>query len=186
MRIRNGTFHLKRPLIKIFCIWQEESPFLCSNPSLLLGIVGVTGLTSYFGIKERAHITAGSNQTVVISGAAGACGMAAGQVRNWLPWEIILFWHETKCSCHRDRICFPRLHSLWPSQWSLLTKIHAGPPYVKQMRNINSSKVDGVRSLVEIKWAERAEVRTPREVGMRRNNITTVILVLSGHPWYPH
>ena len=49
---------------------------------MLLGIVGLTGLTSYFGIKERAYITAGANQTVVVSGAAGACGMAAGQVRN--------------------------------------------------------------------------------------------------------
>ncbi|XP_078372282.1 prostaglandin reductase 2-like [Oculina patagonica] len=59
---------------------KEESPFLCSKPSLLLGIVGIPGLTSYFGIKEKAHIEPGANQTVVISGAAGACGIAAGQI----------------------------------------------------------------------------------------------------------
>jgi len=46
----------------------------------LLGIIGITGLTSYIGIKEKAHINSGSNQAMVISGAAGACGMAAGQV----------------------------------------------------------------------------------------------------------
>ena len=57
-----------------------ESSFLCANPSLSLGIVGMTGLTSYFGIKEKGRIQPGANQTVVISGAAGACGMAAGQV----------------------------------------------------------------------------------------------------------
>ena len=46
----------------------------------MLGIVGITGLTSYIGIREKAHINSGSNQAMVISGAAGACGMAAGQV----------------------------------------------------------------------------------------------------------
>ena len=63
-------------------VQQEASPFLCSNPSLLLGIVGLTGLTSYIGLKEKAHIKPGANQAVVISGAAGACRIAAGQVRN--------------------------------------------------------------------------------------------------------
>ena len=42
--------------------------------------MGLTGLTSYIGLKEKAHIEPGANQVVVISGAAGACGMAAGQV----------------------------------------------------------------------------------------------------------
>ena len=46
--------------------------------------MGLTGLTSYIGLKEKAHIEPGANQVVVISGAAGACGMAAGQVRNVL------------------------------------------------------------------------------------------------------
>ena len=74
-----------------FVIYQEESPYLCSNPSLLLGIVGITGLTSFFGIKEKAHIKSGANQTVVISGAAGACGIAAGQVKNCLSFYGIEF-----------------------------------------------------------------------------------------------
>ena len=52
----------------------------------MLGIVGLTGLTSYIGLKEKAHIEPGANQVVVISGAAGACGMAAGQVRNGSPF----------------------------------------------------------------------------------------------------
>lgn len=59
---------------------KEESGYLCTNPSLLLGIVGLTGLTSYIGLKEKAHIKPGANQVMVISGAAGACGIAAGQI----------------------------------------------------------------------------------------------------------
>jgi len=46
----------------------------------LLGIVGITGLTSFVGIREKAHIKGSANQAVVVSGAAGACGMAAGQI----------------------------------------------------------------------------------------------------------
>ena len=44
--------------------------------------MGITGLTSFVGIREKAHIKGGANQAVVVSGAAGACGMAAGQVSH--------------------------------------------------------------------------------------------------------
>ena len=43
----------------------------------------MTSLTSFLGIREKAHITPGANQSVVVSGAAGACGMAAGQVSKF-------------------------------------------------------------------------------------------------------
>ena len=59
---------------------QIESEVLKKHPSLSLGILGVTGLTAILGIREKAHIVPGKNQTVVVSGAAGACGTAAGQV----------------------------------------------------------------------------------------------------------
>ena len=51
-----------------------------SKPSLALGCVGLTGITSYIGLKEKGNIQPGKNQCVVISGAAGACGSVAGQV----------------------------------------------------------------------------------------------------------
>src|SRR3954469_14795493 len=47
-------------------------------PGLAIGILGVTGMTAYFGITDVGQIAAGD--VVVISGAAGATGSAAGQV----------------------------------------------------------------------------------------------------------
>lgn len=48
--------------------------------SYVLGAVGMPGLTALLGVREKGHVAAGAGQTMVISGAAGACGSLAGQV----------------------------------------------------------------------------------------------------------
>ncbi|XP_033105354.1 prostaglandin reductase 2-like isoform X2 [Anneissia japonica] len=48
--------------------------------SLFLGAVGMPGLTALLGVQEKGHVKAGGKQTMVISGAAGACGNIAGQI----------------------------------------------------------------------------------------------------------
>ncbi|MBK5255678.1 MAG: NADP-dependent oxidoreductase [Vicinamibacteria bacterium] len=52
-----------------------------------LGVLGMPGLTAYFGLLDICHPKAG--QTVVVSGAAGAVGMLAGQIAGIMGCEVI-------------------------------------------------------------------------------------------------
>ena len=56
-------------------------------PNLALGLFGLNGLTAYFGITEVGKIKAG--ETVVVSGAAGATGSAAGQIAKIKGCRVI-------------------------------------------------------------------------------------------------
>jgi hypothetical protein len=47
-------------------------------PGIAIGILGVTGMTAYFGITDVGQVKEGD--VVVVSGAAGATGSAAGQI----------------------------------------------------------------------------------------------------------
>uniref|UniRef100_A0AAV2JEY9 15-oxoprostaglandin 13-reductase n=1 Tax=Knipowitschia caucasica TaxID=637954 RepID=A0AAV2JEY9_KNICA len=59
--------------------FREVDPSLVGDHvSYLLGAVGMPGLTSLFGVRDKGHVTRG--QTMVVSGAAGACGSIAGQI----------------------------------------------------------------------------------------------------------
>ena len=48
------------------------------SPELALSVLGITGMTAYFGITDVGEIKEGD--VVVVSGAAGATGSVAGQV----------------------------------------------------------------------------------------------------------
>ncbi len=55
--------------------------------STAIGILGMPGLTAYFGLLEIGQPKAG--ETVVISGAAGAVGMAVGQIAKLKGCRVI-------------------------------------------------------------------------------------------------
>ena len=55
--------------------------------SYFIGILGMPGLTAYFGLKEIGKLQPG--ETIVISGAAGAVGIVAGQLAKIQGCRVI-------------------------------------------------------------------------------------------------
>ncbi|XP_046354399.2 prostaglandin reductase 1-like [Haliotis rufescens] len=58
-------------------------------PSLALGVLGMPGMTAYFGFLELCQPKAG--ETVLVNGAAGAVGSAVGQIAKIKGCKVIGF-----------------------------------------------------------------------------------------------
>jgi len=96
------------------------------DPTLALGVLGVTGMTAYFGMIDVGRVATGD--TVVVSGAAGATGCVAGQVARIKGATTVVGIAGTpeKCAWIVDELGFDaavnyrtenvaaRLHSLCP------------------------------------------------------------------------
>jgi len=94
--------------------WQEFA-IISGNPFIIpaggnyiseyLGILGLTGLTAYFGLNKIAFPKA--DETIVISGAAGAVGMAAGQMAKIYGCRVIgIAGTDEKCAFLKDKLNF--------------------------------------------------------------------------------
>jgi NADPH-dependent curcumin reductase CurA len=70
-----------------------------------LGVLGVSGLTAYFGLLEIGRLKAG--ETVVISGAAGSVGSVAGQIAKAKGCRVIgVAGGRDKCRWLVDEVGF--------------------------------------------------------------------------------
>jgi len=69
------------------------------------GVLGVNGLTAYFGLLDVGKPTAGD--TVVVSAAAGATGNVVGQIAKRVGARVVgITGSETKNAMLRDRLGF--------------------------------------------------------------------------------
>lgn len=74
-------------------------------PEYYLGILGMTGLTAYFGMTDICKPVSG--ETVVVSGAAGAVGHVAGQIAKISGAKVIgIAGSEEKCRFLKDEFGF--------------------------------------------------------------------------------
>ncbi len=75
------------------------------TPELALSVVGITGLTAYFGMLDLGKPKAG--ETVVVSGAAGATGSVAGQLAKLEGARVVgIAGGPEKCSWLTDEAHF--------------------------------------------------------------------------------
>ncbi len=105
-------------LVRGFTGWQEwlvasdEAPLLpvteipgVESPSAYLGVLGMTGLTAWVGIREIAKPAEG--ETVVVSAAAGAVGSVAGQLAKADGARVVgIAGGPDKCALLTDRLGF--------------------------------------------------------------------------------
>jgi NADPH-dependent curcumin reductase CurA len=57
------------------------------GPSAAIGVMGVSGLTAYFGLRDVANLQPG--ETVLVSSAAGTVGATAGQIARILGCRVV-------------------------------------------------------------------------------------------------
>lgn len=75
------------------------------KPSDALGVLGMTGLTAYFGILEVGKVKAGD--FVVLSGAAGATGSVVGQIAKLKGAKVMgIAGSDNKCKWLVDELGF--------------------------------------------------------------------------------
>ena len=76
------------------------------DPAVVLGVLGVTGMTAYFGLKDIGKPKSGD--TVVVSGAAGATGSVVGQLARieGAGRVVGIAGSEDKCSWLVDELGF--------------------------------------------------------------------------------
>jgi NADPH-dependent curcumin reductase len=83
---------------------NKVDPRLAPLP-VYLSALGITGITAYFGLLEVGQAKAGD--TVVISGAAGATGMAAGQIAKIKGCRVVgIAGGPDKCSYLTKELSF--------------------------------------------------------------------------------
>lgn len=89
-------------------VWANEvqkiDPQL-APPSYYLGLLGMTGLTAYFGLTRIGKPKPA--ETLVVSGAGGAVGMVAGQLGKILGCNVIgIAGHKSKLNFLKEDLGF--------------------------------------------------------------------------------
>ncbi len=75
------------------------------TPEMMLSVLGITGLTAYFGMLDLGTPVPG--ETVLVSGAAGATGSVAGQIARIKGCRVVgIAGGAAKCAWLKDEASF--------------------------------------------------------------------------------
>ncbi|HWL65599.1 MAG TPA: NADP-dependent oxidoreductase, partial [Actinomycetota bacterium] len=99
-----GTFGVQEYAVSNGAMVMKVDPELAPLP-VYLGTLGITGLTAYFGLLDVGALKEG--ETVVVSGAAGAVGMVAGQIAKIKGCKVVgIAGGPEKCEFIRTELGF--------------------------------------------------------------------------------
>ncbi|KAF2810856.1 NAD(P)-binding protein [Mytilinidion resinicola] len=94
-----------------------------------LGVLGMTGLTAYFGLLRIGAPKAG--ETVVVSGAAGATGSVVGQIAKIYGAHVIgVCGSDSKCSWLKEELGFDEAVN------------YKDPEFAKKFRDVTKNFID--------------------------------------------
>ena len=100
-----GTFGVTEHAVSDGAGVQKISPSEGISPSAYLGVLGMTGMTAYFGLLDVGRLQPG--ETVLVSGAAGAVGTAVGQIAKAKGARVIgIAGGAEKCQLLTDELGF--------------------------------------------------------------------------------
>ncbi len=108
-RFQPGDLVVGMAGVQVFAVEHEDSIFKVdpkiAAPATLIGGLGGTGMTAYFGLLDIGKPEAG--ETVVVSAAAGAVGSVAGQIAKIKGCRTIgIAGGPEKCQYVVDRLGF--------------------------------------------------------------------------------
>jgi NADPH-dependent curcumin reductase CurA len=116
VRSRNPNFPAGQRVQGIFgwqdyaCIRPAQTTFMNAIPDGIplengMSVLGLTGMTAYFGLLDVGHAKAG--ETVLVSGAAGATGSVVGQIAKILGCRVVgIAGSAEKCRYLTDELGF--------------------------------------------------------------------------------
>lgn len=99
-----GTFGVQEYAVSDGTAVTRVDPKL-GTPSMYLGVLGLTGMTAYFGLYDHGRPRAGD--TVLVSAAAGAVGSIVGQLALINGCRVVgIAGGSQKCDYVRDELGF--------------------------------------------------------------------------------
>jgi len=124
-------------------------PKLPLPPTVMLGALGMTGMTAYFGLLDIGRPLPG--QTVVISAAAGAVGSIAGQIAKMKGCRVVgIAGSEEKCAWVRS-LGFDAAVNYHDTHWREQLRASCPGGVDVDFENVGGEVLDAVLEIINLK-----------------------------------
>lgn len=118
-------------------------------PTTMLGALGMTGMTAYWGVTDICEVKEG--ETFVVDGAAGAVGSVAGQVAKALGARVVgIAGSKEKCDWLTGELGFDAAVCYRDDDWAEQLKAACPDGVDAQFENVGGEIMDTVYELLNV------------------------------------